>query len=148
MTIYNPTHALQFWLNYPFQRRRPCHFYAISKDHKKGDHRGRPASVHYWELSAELILAVVQWELLHNNIFEVLSSDGNAKVQLLQTHGLPIGGILSATLVELVATFRELTQPWPSLLEGQITARYRDNFYLALVPASSFDWQALAHQLS
>ena len=119
--------ALDFWLNYDFKRRRAVRYFAISKDGKSEDFIGRPCSMHYWEVSAEVVRAVVLWELDNNSLFETIGPDGKMLV-LQQDKGLPIGGHLSAALVELVALFRELTQPWPPLLESKLTMRYRDNF--------------------
>jgi hypothetical protein len=55
---------------------------------------------------------------------------------LRQVAGLPMGGHLSAALVELVALQRELEQCWPEVLLGLPTARYRDNFFVACSPSS------------
>ena len=139
--------ALQFWLNFPFNRRRTAQYFAISKDNKCEDFIGRPCSSHYWEVSAAVVLAVVQWELRNNSLFEVVSSDGRMIV-LQQEKGLPIGGHLSAALVELVALSRELSQPWPSLLAGTITMRYRDNFFVALKLPDSFPIDVVAEELT
>ena len=49
---------------------------------------------------------------------------------LRQHKGLPIGGHLSASLVELVALHRECTQPRPLALSPVLSARYRDNFFV------------------
>ena len=68
---------------------------------------------------------------------------------LQQDKGLPIGGgHLSAALVELVALFRELTQPWPPLLESKLTMRYRDNFFVALKLSPSFPVDIVAMELT
>ena len=63
---------------------------------------------HHWNLSAATVLATVEWELDHNSDFEVLGPTGSMAV-LRQALGLPIGGHLSAALVELVALHREHT---------------------------------------
>jgi hypothetical protein len=55
--------------------------------------------------------------------------DGTTHV-LEQVRGLPIGGHFSAALVELVALWKELTEPWPAALANNPTARYRDNFFV------------------
>ena len=55
---------------------------------------------------------------------------------LKQHLGLPIGGHFSAALVELVALWREYTEPRPPSLASFPTARYRDNYFVAL-PASA-----------
>ena len=50
-----------------------------------------------------------------------------------QRKGLPIGGHLSAAYVELVALKREYEVcSWPASVEGLRTARYRDNFFVAV----------------
>ena len=90
--------ALQFWLTYPFARRRAVRFFAISKDNKNEDYIGRPCSLHYWELSAAVVVAVVQWELEHKSLFEVVGCDGNFVV-LQQDKGLPIGGTFRQRLL-------------------------------------------------
>ena len=138
--------ALQFWLSYPFKRRRVVQFFAISKDSKSDDYIGRPCSLHYWEVSAAVVLAVVQWELQNNSLFEVTGSIGETIV--LQNKGLPIGGHLSAALVELVALHREFMQPWPALLEATMPMRYRDNFFVALQLPPAFPVDAVADSLS
>ena len=119
--------ALRFWLDYQFKRGRSARFFAISKDTKDEDHVGRPCSSHFWEIDAATVIATVEWELQHNALFEVLNESGDSIV-LQQEKGLPIGGHLSAALVELVALHREMTQPSPARLVGTMTARYRDNF--------------------
>ena len=43
-----------------------------------------------------------------------------------------MGGHLSAAYVELVALRRECVCEWPSSLSGLTTARYRDNFFVAV----------------
>ena len=108
---------------------------------------GRPCSMHYWEVSAAVVTAVVQWELQRNSLFEVIGDNGAMRV-LEQTKGLPIGGHLSATLVELVALYRELSQPWPLLLEATMTMRYRDNFFVALNLPAAFQVDTVAENLS
>jgi hypothetical protein len=125
--------AIRFWLGATQQRtrRQPC--FAISKDGKAGDHRGRPSSVHYWCLTAEQLLSACEWDLANNDCFEAQALDGQTVV-LQQREGLPIGGHLSAAYVELVALQRELQQSWPASLSGLYTARYRDNFFV-VVPA-------------
>ena len=71
------------------------------------------------------------WELEENSTFKATKESGQDAV-LEQCKGLPIGGHLSAALVELVALWREYQQPWPLQLEGTVSARYRDNFFVAL----------------
>ena len=121
--------ALSYWLSYQFRRTRQQPDFSISKDSKKADHRGKPCSTHFWEISAETVKAVVDWELRHNSTFAVVDASGDRAV-LRQHCGLPIGGHLSAALVELVALWREHTCAWPSLLQGRTTARYRDNVFV------------------
>ena len=118
--------ALRFWQT----RQERKIFFAISKEAKDEDHVGRPCSSHFWEVSADMAIAVVEWELEHNAFFEVIDDSGK-RVVLRQDKGLPIGGHLSAALVELVALFRELEQPWPYMLRASLTCRYRDNFFIA-----------------
>ena len=68
---------------------------------------------------------------------------------LNQSRGLPIGGCLSAGLVELVALFMEHVKPWPLLLLQMDTARYRDNFFMVPTAAILNDAQLmLATELS
>ena len=141
--------ALDFWLNFDFKRRRGAQYFAISKDGKSEDFIGRPCSAHYWEISAAVVRAAVLWELDNNSLFEVVGADGQMLL-LQQDKGLPIGGHLSAALVELVALFRELTMPWPSLLQSttMTTMRYRDNFFVALKLHDSFPVDVVAGQLT
>ena len=93
---------LQFlWLSCLFRRRRGIRFFAISKDGKNEDYIGHPCSMHYWEVGAAVVMAVVQWEEQHNSLSEVIGGNGAMRV-LEQTKGLPIvEGHLSAALVEL-----------------------------------------------
>ena len=123
--------ALNFWMRFQFSRTRQQPFFAISKDSKKEDHRGRPCAMHYWELSAEEIVDIVEWELRENSTFTVVDAAGE-RVVLQQHRGLPIGGHLSAALVELVALWREYTCNWPIALRDRATARYRDNFFVSM----------------
>ena len=139
--------ALRFWLEYPFGRRCQTRFFSISKDAKTEDHVGRPCSSHFWELGCDFVIAVVEWELEHNSLFEVLNGKGERTV-LQQHKGLPIGGHLSASLVELVALYREFTQPWPVLLTSTLTARYRDNFFVAVTNTTDCPSDATAKSLS
>ena len=63
--------------------------------------------------------------------------------------GLPIGGHFSAALVELVALWREFSQPWPPGLAGLPTARYRDNYFVAQTAHSlDMDYHVMAAELS
>ena len=125
------TRALSLWVSFSFGRGRRVQFIPICKNSHKEDHAGRPCSSHFWELSVPTICAVVEWEMEHNSDFEVASSPG-MDVVLRQVKGLPIGCHLSAALVELTALFCEQTTARPSPMEGRITARYRDNFFVAV----------------
>ena len=138
--------ALQFWMDYPFSRKR-AKFFAISKDSKSEDHLGRPCSSHFWELSAEFVIAAVEWEVGYNSLFEVIGEDGQRAV-LRQHKGLPIGGHFSAALVELVALFREVSQPWPVALKSVSTARYRDNFFAVFNAGSNYSMPEIADCLT
>ena len=139
--------ALHFWLSFHFRNRRSTKYFAVSKDNKAEDYVGRPCSLHYWEVSAAMLIAVVEWELAHNSLFEVVGVDG-VPVVLQQDKGLPIGGHLSAALVELVALYREYTQPWPSTLEAAISMRYRDNFFVGMRSNRIIEMDAAASELS
>jgi hypothetical protein len=140
--------ALDFWTSFSLTATRQRPWFSISKDGKHADHRGRPCSVHFWELSSTQLRGLVEWELTNNSTFQVVSASG--RCHLAQHRGLPIGGHFSAALVELVALWREFTEPWPQLLDGRPTARYRDNYFVALSPgaALSFDADATAAALS
>ena len=122
--------AVGYWLRTTQRcsRRQPC--FAISKDGKAGDHRGRPSSIHYWEITAVQLLAACAWDLQHDDLFEAQAGAG---VQVLQQRkDLPIGGHLSAAYVELVALQREYICEWPPSLSGLPTTRYRDNFFMVV----------------
>lgn len=123
--------ALNFWLARTAGRTRGLPWFAISKDSKKGDYRGKPCNSHYWAISAEQLVAACTWDLVHNSEFEAQDDNGNVVV-LEQRRGLPIGGHLSAAYVELVALRRELQCAWPAMLQSLPTARYRDNLFVAL----------------
>ena len=73
------------------------------------------------------MLAAVEWELSSNSFFEVVGENGQ-RIVLQQDRGLPIGGHLSAALVELVALFREYTVQWSTVLNNKLSMRYHDNF--------------------
>ena len=140
--------ALQFWLAFCFHGRRGTQYFAISKDGKSEDHIGRPCSLHYWEISSSAVLAVVEWELSHNSLFEVVGENGQFTV-LQQDKGLPIGGHLSAALVELVALYREYTVQWPITLNDKFSMRYRDNFFVDMpLLDDAFSMQSIAADLS
>ena len=119
--------AVEFWLLVVPRRTRGQLYFAISKDHKAADHVGRSSSVHFWELSAGQLLAIIKWELGSNDDFEAVAD--NKIVVFKQHRGLPIGGHLSAALCELVALKREFLS-WPPELSARPTARYRDNFFV------------------
>ena len=121
--------ALHFWADHIRQRRRCQLCFSISKDGKGGDHLGRPAAIHFWGLTIEQVIQVCEWELRENAHFEIITPTGTVLV-LEQTRGLPIGGHLSAAMVKLVALKQELVATWPPLLDGAISARYRDNFFI------------------
>ena len=89
---------------------------------------------------------MVEWELNANSELEI--SSGSGLEVLRQVLGLPIGGHLSAALVELVALFRERTQPWPLFLQVFPTMRYRDNFFVALDKPESLTLEVAATELS
>ena len=110
--------ALTFWITTMQQRSRRQPVFAISKDNKAGDHRGRPACVHYWTITAEQLLAACAWDLQNNGYFEAQGLEADEEIVLVQRKGLPIGGHLSAANVELVALRRELQCEWPSALTG------------------------------
>ena len=93
------------------------------------------------------MLAVVEWELESNAFFEVLDGSGNMVV-LCQEKGLPIGGLLSAAIVELVALYREMLQPWPQELLPALTARYRDNFFAAVTSTADCHMEQTASSLT
>ena len=140
--------SARFWLavTTEISRKQPC--FAISKDGNKGDHRGRPSSVHYWEITCQQLLNAFEWELDCNNTFEVQTGDGAVAV-VQQRKGLPIGGHLSAAFVELVALRREYVHSWPAMLLRCPTARYRDNFFVVLQEEpTEAQRQATAHALS
>ena len=145
---HNVLDSARFWIDITAlrSRRQPC--FAIAKDGKKGDHRGRPSSIHYWSITSEQLLLAFDWDLNNNDTFEV--QDNNGKLVVVQQRkGLPIGGHLSAAYVELVALRREYECSWPPMLLNVPTARYRDNFFVVL-PAepSGVQRQATAQALS
>jgi hypothetical protein len=144
--------ALSCWLTTTQKRTRRQPAFAIAKDGKAGDHRGRPASIHYWTITTEQLVAACVWDLENNGAFEAqnVGAEGEDEdVVLVQRKGLPVGGHLSAAYVELVALRREFECVWPSALTGFPTARYRDNFFIVLPDErSGDDRQATAEQLS
>ena len=95
------------------------------------------------------MLVVVEWELTNNDLFETSNGMADGWWVFRQVLGLPMGGHLSAALVELVALHREYTRPWPQCLSGVTTSRYRDNFFAMLqLPAVEADLLALAEDLT
>ena len=99
-------------------------------------------------MSVETLVALVEWELNENATFGVLGNNGE-RIVLEQHRGLPIGGHLSAALVELVALWREYTCQWPAALQGRATARYRDNFFVSTICGDNDElFQALAGKLT
>ena len=139
--------ALDYWLQHAVRRRRGPLYFSISKDHQREDHLGRPCSSHFWEVSSSALQAVIRWELHHNAAFEVMNETGQLVV-LEQHRGLPIGGHLSAALVELVALHRECTRPWPTSLGTMSTMRYRDNFFAAVVTSGACPMDLTAQELA
>ena len=123
--------SARFWVAETGKLSRKQQCFAIAKDGKKGDHRGRPSSVHYWQITSEQLLLGFEWELHCNDCFEVQADEGSTVV-LQQRKGLPIGGHLSAAFVELVALRREYECSWPAMLLQCPTTRYRDNFFVVL----------------
>ena len=112
-----------------FLRLQPS--FAISKDGKGGDHLGKAAALHYWTLTMQQVVQICQWELKENALFEVLLPTGSTIV-LEQVRGLPIGGHLSAAMVELVALQREFVVEWLPMLQSVTTSRYRDNCFIVI----------------
>ena len=140
--------SLRFWVDRVRRCRGHLHF-AISKDTPKSDYLGKSTSPHFWCFSSEELLTVVQWELQNNDLFEVASGVSDRPLVLRQVRGLPMGGHLSAALVELVALYRELNRPWPPALQLRPTARYRDNLFTTLpLPIGDSLLQDLASELS
>ena len=139
--------ALVFWLGHISKRSRSVYF-SISKDSKNADYIGQSASHHFWCFSGAELLAFVEWELSQNDTFEILHPSSNETIVLRQVRGLPMGGHLSASLVELVALFREYTQLWPQFLDNVPTARYRDNFFLGMEMPFKVPLEAVAQGLT
>ena len=69
-------------------------------------------------------------DLNNNELFEAQA--GADWVVMQQRKGLPIGRHLSAGYAELVALRREFLCEWPSAMSGFPTARYSDNFFVAV----------------
>ena len=140
--------ALRYWMELLQSQRRRAVTFAISKDCNRNDKLGPSYSLHFWELSADVVEAIVQWDMDCNGSFAVQGRGGDT-VMLNQSRGLPIGGCLSAGLVELVALFMEHVKPWPLLLLQMDTASYRDNFFMVPTAAILNDAQLmLATELS
>ena len=91
--------ALKFWFAH-LRRRGPLHF-SISKDSVKADHLGSSSSPHFWCVSSVELPTVVEWKLLHNDLFECVSGIADRPLVLRQIAGLPTGGYLSAALSSL-----------------------------------------------
>ena len=68
--------SVSFWLGFTESRSRRQRCFAISKDGKRGDHRGQPASIHYWAVTSEQLISACQWELEENATFEAMDSEG------------------------------------------------------------------------
>ena len=134
--------VLQFWLVFQFRNRRGTRYFAISKDGKALNSVGRPCSLHFWEVSSVMVLAIAEWELSQNSLFEVVEERGQMIV-LQQGKGH-----LSAALVELVDLFREFTVQWPTCLLDKVSMRYRDNFFVALPCAEPISEENAAVELS
>ena len=140
--------AAEYWIAVLQQTRRRALSFAISKDSRKLDRLGPSFSLHFWELSVDVVLAVIDWEVSINLDFTVQSNNGDI-VALQQHKGLPIGGSLSAGLVELVALHMEATKQWPSALHSCPSVRYRDNLFVCVQrPWSSDEAMALCPLLS
>ena len=60
----------------------------------------------HWELPLAVVEAAIIWVLDVNSTFVVEQDDGRLE-ELRQHRGLPIGGCLSAGLVELFAMYME-----------------------------------------
>ena len=123
--------SLTFWADRVRQRSRLQPSFAISKDGKGGDHLGKAAALHYWTLTMQQVVQICQWELKENALFEVLLPTGSTIV-LEQVRGLPIGGHLSAAMVELVALQRKFVVEWLPMLQSVTTSRYRDNCFIVI----------------
>ena len=78
-------------------------------------------------------MALVDWELHYNDTFEILDANTGELSVLRQVRGLPMGGHLSASLVELVALHCEHEHHWPSYLQNAPIARPRQ-FLFWLIP--------------
>ena len=84
--------AVDFWLQLLPRRTRGKLYFSISKDNKAADRMGRSYSADFWEISSDLLAAVVRWELTMNADFEAIS---NGRCVVFKQHrGLPIGGQL------------------------------------------------------
>ena len=121
--------AVEHWLAALRATSRRAACFAISKDSRKLDRVGASNCLHFWDLTFDVVLAVIDWEINSNLDFVVQGLDG-ALVALVQHKGLPIGGCLSAGLVELVALHMEATKQWPPQLLHCLAARYRDNMFV------------------
>ena len=124
--------VLQFWLVFQFRNRRGTRYFAISKDGKALNSVGRSCSLHFWEVSSVMVLAIAEWELSQNSLFEVVEERGQMIV-LQQGKGH-----LSAALVELVALFREFTVQWPTCLLDKVSMLQRQLFRCPAVRGTNF----------
>ena len=82
--------AVEYWLHKTQQctRAQPC--FTICKDGKAGDHRGRPASIHFWSDAAEQLFAACVRDLNNNDLSEAQA--GADWVVLRRRKGFSIGG--------------------------------------------------------
>ena len=118
---------MEYWLHKTQQctRAQPC--FTICKDGKAGDHRGRPASIHFWSDAAEQLFAACVRDLNNNDLSE--EQAGADWVVLQRRKGFSIGGHLSAAYVELVAPQHKHLCEWPSTLDSnEISVRFRRVF--------------------
>ena len=120
--------AVKFWLNFMEANRRGQLVFSLSRDSKKLDRVGKSYSIHFVEVPADALLGVIEWELTSNMSFICIDGTGQ-KVAMKQASGLPIGGFLSAPLVELVFLHNEFHKPRLDVLGSSPSCRYRDNFF-------------------
>ena len=93
--------ALRFWLSRISRRSRSVYF-SLSKDSKHADYIGKSSSPHFWCFSADELNAFVDWELYYNDTFEILDANTGELSVLRQVRGLPMGGHLSASWLNLL----------------------------------------------
>jgi hypothetical protein len=82
--------AVEFWIQH-LRRRGPL-FFSVSKDSARADYLGHSFSPHFWCFSSAELLAVVEWELSHNDLLECCSGVADRPLVLKQVAGLPMGG--------------------------------------------------------